>query len=436
MGLANLGKIVVFSDTHFGTAYDPTETEETNERDLYFLLDLIVDEIKPQKIVMLGDIFDLWRVPFEDAWNNTLVVNFFGRLSNYIEASKDPDAELIYVLGNHDHVLQEMNFGVNSLKRYRDIIAGNNPKKIFGELFNEIKNINLDPLNVKVYYPYYKLKTDEMGTIFFDHGHYLEKSERLMKKILDIVYKIAPFTKKGKNEKKADAEKIFKEMELTLSSLYAMIYYTKFDETVRAGRDFIWRIASMRGKIVAIIIGFGLTGLISYFLNISTLEFVGGGSVLTLFLYSLPKIFGAFISTIVTNNLSSNKGMSVDKIVPKITKENISTERKDYTYKNLIQELKNDDDEIKHYIFAHTHIAGMVKDKNGLNIYNCGGWVKAKNRKTSSCINSFIIIDPKSSEEEKIKIYRIEKRKKIECKFDEKGKCRDKKACMFRGGVF
>ncbi len=138
--------------------------------------------------------------------------------------------------------------------------------------------------------------------------------------------------------------------------------------------------------------------------------------------YYLPKISGKLLSNVVANTVSNKRGSTVKKVMHEITGKDISMERKNYTYLNLMEELGNDKKKINHYIFAHTHVAGKIRDsKTDLNIYNCGGWVKEPHER--KCTNSFIIIDPESSESEKIKIYRINKSQKIGCKFDENGKC-------------
>lgn len=439
MGLDNSNKIVVFSDMHFGVIHDPTEDEETNVVDLINLLDLIETEIKPWKIILLGDVFDLWRVKFADAWDNASDIQFFERLSKYVENNKDRGVELIYVIGNHDHFLKEISFGMDSLERYRDIINGKVPQKMCKGLINGIGNLNLnyELKNVKFYYPHYKLEIDEIGTIYFDHGHYPERAERWMKVILAKVYKYVPtlpilsriFHKRQiKIKKDANPEEICNDLESNFSSLYSLIYYTKFDDVVRAGRDFIWRIKKGRRFLFSAIIGFGLPILINYiFGRVSEISeiskwAIGGGALITALLYSLPKISGKLLSNVVTNTVSNKRGNTVKKVMPEITEKDISMERKNYTYLNLMEECGNDKKKIDHYIFAHTHIAGKIKDsKTDLNIYNCGGWVKEPHGR--KCTNSFIIINPESSESEKIKIYRVDERKKIECNFDENGKC-------------
>ena len=436
MGLDNSNKIVVFSDIHFGVIHDPTEDEETNVVDLINLLDLIETEIKPIKIILLGDIFDLWRVEFADAWDNASDIQFFERLSKYVENNKNRGVELIYILGNHDHFLKEISFGMDSLERYRDIINGKEPKKIFKGLINEIDNLNFhhELKNVKFYYPHYKLEIDGLGTIYFDHGHYPERAERWMKVILAEVYKRVPtipifssiFHRRPKKIKKdADPEEISNDLESNFSSLYSLIYYTKFDDVVRAGRDFIWRIKKGRWLIFSTIIGFIATILINHIFGIAIeiSKWILGETVLiAAVVYALPKLSGILLSNVVTNTVSNKRGDTVKKVMHEITGKDISMERKNYTYLNLIEELGNDKKKINHYIFAHTHVAGKIRhSETNLNIYNCGGWVKESHGR--KCTNSFIIIDPESPESEKIKIYRIDKRKKMECKFDGNGKC-------------
>ncbi len=77
-------RAIVLSDTHFGAIHDPTEDEKTNITDLINLLDLIENDIKPKTIILLGDIFDLWRVTFEYAWDNANDIKFFDRLSSHV----------------------------------------------------------------------------------------------------------------------------------------------------------------------------------------------------------------------------------------------------------------------------------------------------------------------------------------------------------------
>jgi metallophosphoesterase superfamily enzyme len=99
------GKIVVLSDIHFGASFDETGDDETNSKDLINCLDLIENEIKPEKIVLLGDVLDLWRADFDNAWDEAEDIKFFSRLSEY---SKENNAEVIFVVGNHDHYFKEM----------------------------------------------------------------------------------------------------------------------------------------------------------------------------------------------------------------------------------------------------------------------------------------------------------------------------------------
>ena len=117
-------RVIVFSDTHFGVIHDPTENEKTNVTDLLNLLDLIENEIRPKTIVLLGDIFDLWRVEFEDAWDNAHDILFFERLSKYINKYKDKGAELIYIIDFLNKSLKEKRimFGLSKAKEKDEMI--------------------------------------------------------------------------------------------------------------------------------------------------------------------------------------------------------------------------------------------------------------------------------------------------------------------------
>ena len=431
-------KVIVFSDTHFGVIHDPTENEKTNVTDLLNLLDLIENEIRPKTIVLLGDIFDLWRVEFEDAWDNAHDIRFFERLSNYVNKYKDKGAELIYIIGNHDHFLKEISYAKNSYSRYSKIMAGEKGQ-IDDELTNELKNaFNYE--NVKVYYPHYKMNLD-FGTVYFDHGHYNTKEHRQLKVIIRKIYKyLAKYFSKSNifdvETTKTTPHEVFYDIEGNFSAVFSLIYHSKLDDVVRGARDFIWRTHKMRWYFFSSIIGFIAPSLIYTIIKFgsafSLSEQLIRNNALPYSVFAFfsifvgkfgPRILGAFIPSIVTNSISSMRGQTVDKILPEIVKKNISCEKSNYTYLNLIKEIGNQGKEIEHYIFAHTHIAGKKFDKdNDLTIYNCGGWVEEEGG--TSCTNSFILIDPDiKSDMDKIKVFHIDKRSYAECKFNEKGIC-------------
>jgi len=435
-------KAVVLSDTHFGVVHDPTEAEETNTTDLVNLLDLIETEIKPKTIILLGDIFDLWRVEFEYAWDNAHDIRFFERLTKYIE---DHDgAELIYIIGNHDHFLKEIRYVLDSQARYNSIInsiiesseidKGEEKCETEGKSYKmtkEIKDI-IAFKNVKFYYPHYRKQFNGLGTVYFDHGHFNTKEERKLVSYLAKIYiflakrffkskiygKILP--KEGKSP-----GKVYFDLEGNFSSVFSLIYYSKLDDVVRAARDLIWRTSKLSPVPDWIKSGWTtlIVALITFVFFYSLLSpspmHVG---ILGILLIILAFSLALRITGILIPGANNMRGKTVSKILPEIVKNDISIGKKNYNYLNLIQDEGNCGLKIDHYIFGHTHIAGRITDlDNNLAIYNCGSWVKEEGGK--SCTNSFIIIDPDSLDNEKIKIYHIDKMKMKECIFDKNGNC-------------
>jgi UDP-2,3-diacylglucosamine pyrophosphatase LpxH len=82
-----MSKTIVFSDLHFGyEGFNKTQFDQ--------FLRYLQNESAPSKLLILGDIFDLWRAdPIDSlscAWH-------------YTEALKNLGAETHYVIGNHDY---------------------------------------------------------------------------------------------------------------------------------------------------------------------------------------------------------------------------------------------------------------------------------------------------------------------------------------------
>lgn len=453
-------RAVVLSDTHFGVVHDPTEKEETNLADLINLLDLIKDEIKPKTIILLGDIFDLWRVEFKYAWDNADDIKFFERLTNYVREHQDEGAELIYVLGNHDHFLQEIRWAINTKERYNKIIEGKNSdenedegiqneegdgdKQKCGEdnksyIMTEEIDIDIGLDYVKFFYPHYKKKFENIGMVYFDHGHYNTKEQRQSKKLLARIIKLlSKFLSKSKIHERLlskciSSEEIYQDLEANLSSVYSLLYYSKLDDVVRTARDFIWRTYNKRWHaIIAIIVFLAQAGL--YLIlpdnNLGDLNPADSLSPVGLFaLFSgivallLPKMISIILPGILTGTISSMRNKTVDNVLPEIVANDVCIEMKGYTYLNLMVDQGNCGDKIQSYIFGHTHKAGRITDSaSQLDVYNCGSWVK--DEAGESCTNSFIIIDPDVLNEDKIKIYHMENMKKVACEFDKNGRCK------------
>ncbi|OPY47336.1 MAG: hypothetical protein A4E47_00322 [Methanosaeta sp. PtaU1.Bin028] len=307
----------------------------------------------------------------------------------------------------------------------------------------ELDNLGIDKkLNFKFYYPHYKMEIPGVGTIYLDHGHFNVKEQRLMKSILAKIYKYGAkyFSNSRIFEsefKSADPEEIYSDLEANFSAVFCLLYHSKMDDMVRGGRDFIWRLKKKTWLGFSMLLSTAMAAVTSLFTFILPgmqaekpveLQSVLGYSnlvpwgVLTALIYAFPRLSSLLLSRIVANTVSGERGTPVDKVLPNITKKDISIEKKNYKYINLMQDLGNEGKKIDYYIFGHTHMAGWKKDpESDLTIYNCGGWVKDPNKKT--CTSSFIIIDPNEKQPDQIKIYRMEREGKVPCTFDKRGRC-------------
>lgn len=438
------GKVVVLSDIHFGASFDKTGDDETNTKDLINCLDLIENEIKPEKIVLLGDVFDLWRSDFENAWDEAEDIKFFSRLSEY---STKNNAKVVYVVGNHDHYFKEMDTGNKNLFCFNNLTTGTSKKCPVSKDLTEILNLKLTGKfkDIKIIYPHYRIqKEGEHEAIYFDHGHYAEGGASAAQKWGGWIRKklIGTYT-----EEKADFEEIYIDMESNLAAGYSLIYYSRMDDVVREVRDKLYILSdSILGSFLGnrwVKAAF-VVGIIGVFTGVFT-GFVTGNITIT-GIVSEPRANIADIITLVGMLLGGGvtvmspykvisrilnyfgnaykgelRGSNIKGIADKMTKEDMSIERKNYTYLDFLEE--GHDANIKHYIFGHTHIAGIYKTGSGLSLYNTGSFVKKKNKESDDCTNSFIIIDPSLQENEKIKVYHMSNQKMEQCVFDKDGAC-------------
>jgi metallophosphoesterase superfamily enzyme len=273
------GKILVISDTHFGAECDETENEMTNFKDLKILLEKL-EKIKPSTIILLGDMLDLLRVSFAVAWANAEDCNlcpkkedctrkrkdptrqplkFFSTLLEY--ANKNKGFKIIWLIGNHDHRLGEISFACESRLRHQKFVKGivekgKDPSEVRTETLQKDLSDALNLFegegseNFKIQYPHHREDIPNFGTVYFDHGHYADGYEYKIKKVLIWIYNRALwFSKKiGKPRdlpddylEKAEFGEMYADIEANLSGAFSLLYHSKTDDMVRAGRDLIWR---------------------------------------------------------------------------------------------------------------------------------------------------------------------------------------------------
>ena len=438
------GKIVVLSDIHFGALSDNTGDDETNTKDLINFLDLIENEIKPEKIVLLGDVFDLWRADFQDAWDEAEDIRFFSRLSKY---SKENNAEVVFIVGNHDHYFKEMDTDYRNFVCFNKLTEGTEKKCPVSKNLVEELSVKFKGKfeGIKIVYPHYKiLKEGGYDALYFDHGHYAEGAASTAQKWVGWIRKkiLGNYT-----EEKSDFEEIYIDMESNLTAGYSMIYYTRMDDVVREVRDKLYILSDstfgsflgnrwIKATFVVGIIGV-FTGVFTGFVNgnititgivsepganiadiISLVGMLlgGGGTVISPY-----KVISRILNYFGNAYKGDLRGTNIKGIADKMTKEDMSIERENYTYLDFLEEGHSAS--IKHYIFGHTHIAGIYKTGSGLSLYNTGSFVKKRNKESNDCTYSFIIIDPSFQENEKIKVYHMSNQKMEQCVFDKDGAC-------------
>jgi hypothetical protein len=127
------------------------------------------------------------------------------------------------------------------------------------------------------------------------------------------------------------------------------------------------------------------------------------------------------------------RGNTVKDMMEKIKNDDITLRRNDekkYSYYNLLIDFVGNKYSFKGinlYVFGHTHVAGYYHDKeNNFKICNTGSWVKKTEGETDHCTSSFVLIDPKKDEPNRVKVCRIEKGEVKTCEIDKDGNC-DKK---------
>jgi len=145
---------IVISDTHFGlssaTLNDPRKVEQ-------LMQELALYGSGCDEVVLLGDIFDLWRVNPEKAIRDS---RFF------LRCLSKAFPKVRYVVGNHDHHLVVLHQEDEFMERVArgDLYPVYVPTLQWQQL--------IDNLNIDMYYPVYRSRCCHRN-IIFTHGHHL-----------------------------------------------------------------------------------------------------------------------------------------------------------------------------------------------------------------------------------------------------------------------
>jgi len=209
---------MVISDTHFGLESSTLSKEKQ--------VDNLIWEIWKfgggcDEVVLLGDIFDLWRARAEKA---VLEAGYlFERLAGLGVAVK-------YVVGNHDHHLTM----INHENQFLEGVAS-------GEMHCEYHpnlawNQVINGLEVDMYYPSYSVRRFDRN-ILFTHGHHLDGVHAFS---LQVVEKLRGLS---------GGEITPGDLEMMMAYAYESIYRSGYIGEMVELEERLWKVSSMFGRV-------------------------------------------------------------------------------------------------------------------------------------------------------------------------------------------
>lgn len=211
---------VIVSDTHFGLS----NSTLANHRKV----DQLMEEISGQEngyddVVLLGDIFDFWKVRPENAVRDSLY---------FLKSLYGLDLKIRYILGNHDHHLAVMNQEDEFMER---VARGDlYPVYIPALRWNQ----NIDGLNIEMLYPTYRSRFCHR-TFLFTHGHHLGGMQALSMQVVEHLRKLS-----GEELSPAD-------LEMMMTYAYESIYRSAYIGEMVVFEESLWRASSLLQRFKA-----------------------------------------------------------------------------------------------------------------------------------------------------------------------------------------
>jgi UDP-2,3-diacylglucosamine pyrophosphatase LpxH len=205
---------LIISDTHFGLDSSTLKSQTK--------IDQLMREISEfmgscDEVILLGDIFDFWRVTPETAVRGSLP--FLKRLSQM-------DLSVRYVIGNHDHHLvvqkQEAEFMEGAARG--DLCPVFIPTLCWHR--------TIAGLDIEMLYPTYKTRCSHRNFLF-THGHHLDGIQAFTLQLVDKLRRIS-----GEGSLSSDREMM---MTYTYESIYRS---ASFGEMVSV-EDSLWKASSL-----------------------------------------------------------------------------------------------------------------------------------------------------------------------------------------------
>jgi UDP-2,3-diacylglucosamine pyrophosphatase LpxH len=172
------------------------------------------------RVVLLGDIFDLWRARPEKAIRDGRY--FFQRLA-------EMDLKVSYVVGNHDHHMTVMSQESEFLER----IARGDTYPVYKPHLSWNRSIN--GLNLEMHYPIYSMRYNARNYLM-THGHHLDGIQARSLQLVEWLRKMD-----GEETSPAD-------LELMMTYTYESIYHSSYIEEVIDLEERIWKVSSLLGN--------------------------------------------------------------------------------------------------------------------------------------------------------------------------------------------
>jgi UDP-2,3-diacylglucosamine pyrophosphatase LpxH len=167
-------------------------------------------------VVLLGDIFDFWRVRPEKALRDSVFL--FRRLS-------DLDLRIKYVVGNHDHHLAVMHQENELLERVArgDLFSIYSPNLRWSQ--------SICGQSIEMFYPTYKTKCRNRSVVF-SHGHHLDGLESFSIQLIEQLRRLS-----GEDLSPSD-------LEMMMTYAYESIYRSSFIGEMVELEERLWKVSS------------------------------------------------------------------------------------------------------------------------------------------------------------------------------------------------
>lgn len=213
-----MASTVVLSDTHFG---HDSSTLASKRRVDYLIWEIWRYCSSCDEVVLLGDIFDLWRSRPEMAIRDGQYL--FDRL-------KELDLKVSYIVGNHDYHLIVMSRESELLE---SVARG---ETYCGYIPNLQWSQTINGMEVDMYYPTY-VKSHDQRCFLFTHGHHLDGISAFPIQVVEKLRRLA-----GEEISQADLEQM-------MAYTYESIYQSSFIGEIVGLEERLWKASTIFEKV-------------------------------------------------------------------------------------------------------------------------------------------------------------------------------------------